>query len=104
MENWSFIDWILFGMFLWFLYQALTVMVAVRALQKRKIREQAEEIVKAMVIPAYLEHYRGQVFLYNKETGKFIVQATSEDELKTKLNQLFPRKAFIVVESTIVPD
>jgi len=51
-----------------------------------------------------MEHYKGQIFLYNKQTGRFIVQATNEEDLKTKLNQWFPKKAFIVVEQQHVAD
>jgi hypothetical protein len=104
MENWSAFDWVIFFFSMWLCYRIVVNYRKIEKVRSELIAKQAEEIVKAMVVPAVMEHYKGQVFLYNKDTGKFIVQATTEDELKVKLNQLFPRKAFIVVESTVVPD
>lgn len=104
MENWSGFDWVVFFVCIWLCYRIVVNYQKIEKIRKELIAKQAEEIVKSMVIPAVMEHYKGQVFLYNKETGKFITQASTEDELRTKLNQLFPRKAFIVVESTVVSD
>jgi hypothetical protein len=104
MENWSGFDWIIFFVSMWLCYRIIVNFQKIEKVRKELVAHQAEEIVRAMIIPSVMEFYKGQVFLYNKDTGKFITQASTEDELKVKLNQLFPRKAFIVVESTVVPD
>lgn len=104
MENWTLFDYLLFAFWLWIATSAFRAFLAMKEVRQKEISDHVETLVKSMVIPSVLEHYKGQVFLYNKETGKFIAQAHTEDELKTKLNQWFPKKAFIVVENTTVHD
>lgn len=104
MENWTLFDYLLLAFWVWIASSAFRAYLTIKELRQKEISGQAEALVKSIVIPSVLEHYKGQVFLYNKETGKFIAQAQNEDELKTKLNQWFPRKAFIVVENTVVQD
>lgn len=104
MENWTLVDYLILVFWLWIFWMTIRVIVTIEKIKSQAITDKAQALVKEHVIPAVMEHYKGQIFLYNKQTGTFIVQATSEEDLKTKLNQWFPRKAFIVVEQQHLTD
>ena len=100
----SFILGICVGMFLFYVMMRIVIWTTLRQIERRGIQiedlmQKMKEKAQVLVIPARLEEHQGEFFLYRADTGEFIAQGTTAQEITERTDRRIHDRPVMVIEA-----
>jgi hypothetical protein len=100
----SFILGICVGMGMAYVIMRMVIWVTLRQMERRGIEienlvQKIKQDAQALVIEARLEEHQGEFFLFRKDTGEFIAQGATAQEITERTEKRILGRAVVVTES-----
>ena len=100
----TFILGICLGMFVSYVAMRIVVWATLRQIERQGIQiedlvQKMKEKVQVPVIPARLEEHQGEFFLYRADTGEFIAQGTTAQEITERTDRRIHDRPVMVIEA-----